>query len=297
MIDTKILTFITVAKVKNFTKTAEILNITQPAVSQHISALERYYNVKLFYKRNKEMELTEEGKILFQYALNVNRLEKIVKTQFRNKESIIKKYNIGATLTIGGYVLPKIIGEYRKIYENTDLILFVENTETIMKQLINGDIHIGLVEGPFDKTKIRYKKFMDDELVFVVSPNHKLAQKQSVTINEILNNRFILREKGSGTRKIIENALQLKGYTIEDKNIYIEIGNITAILSMVESGLGCTIISKEVVKNSIIDNKLKIIPIKDLKINREFNFVYLDDINMDFIDQFMEFCLNNKQLL
>lgn len=297
MIDAKILTFITVARMKNFTKAAEILNITQPAVSQHIKALEQYYNVKLFYKKGKDIGLTEEGEILFQYALNIHRLEKKVKTQLRNKGAIIKKYNVGATLTIGGYVLPEIIGEYKKAYENIDIILSVENTDTILKQLKNGDIHFGVIEGLFDKTKVRYKKFMDDELVFVVSPHHPLAHRNSITIKEVLHDKFILREKGSGTRKIIEDALYLRGYTIDDINVYMEIGSITAILSMVELGLGCTIISKEAVKNSIINNKLKIISIKDLKIIREFNFVYMDNINMDFIEHFREFCLKYKQLL
>jgi LysR family transcriptional regulator, transcriptional activator of the cysJI operon len=293
MLDTKILTFITVARTKNFTRTSEILNVTQPAVSQHIKALEEYYDVKLFYKKGKEMGLTEEGKLLYQYAIDMHRLDKNIKVQLKNKTSVIKKYNVGATLTIGGYVLPKIIGEYRKSYENTDIVLFVENTEIIMKQLNSGDIDIGVVEGPFDKTKVRYKKFKDDELVLVVSPNHRFAEKESVTVKEVLMSKLILRERGSGTRKVLEDKLLQEGYTIEDMNVYMEIGNITAIVSLVELGLGCTIISKEAVKMSVLNNKLRIVPIKDFKIIREFNFVYIDDMNMDFIDHFTKFCLKH----
>ncbi|MGF7060173.1 LysR family transcriptional regulator [Brassicibacter mesophilus] len=291
MLDTKILTFITVARTKNFTRTSEILNVTQPAVSQHIKALEEYYDVKLFYKKGKEMGLTEEGNLLYQYAIDMHRLDKKIKVQLKNKTSVIKKYNVGATLTIGGYVLPKIIGEHRKSYENTDIVLFVENTEIIMKQLNSGNIDIGVVEGPFDKTKVRYKKFKDDELVLVVSPNHCFAEKESVTVKEVLMSKLILRERGSGTRKVLEDKLLQEGHTIEDMNVYMEIGNITAIVSLVESGLGCTIISKEAVKMSVLNNKLRIVPIKDFKIIREFNFVYIDDMNMDFIDHFTKFCL------
>ncbi len=290
MLDTKILTFITVARTKNFTKTAELLNVTQPAISQHIKALEEYYHTKLFYKKGKEMGLTEEGKLLLEYSLDIYRLDKKIKAQLENKTSVIKKYNVGATLTIGGYVLPQIIGDYRKCHENIDVILFVENTETIMKQLNSGSIDIAVVEGPFNKTKVRYKKFKDDELVLVVSPNHCFAEKEYITLKEVSESKLILREKGSGTRKVLEDKLLQEGYTIDDMNVYMEIGNITAIVSLVKSGLGCTIISKEAVKTSVLNGELRIVPVTNFKINREFNFVYMDDINMDFINHFIKFC-------
>lgn len=292
MIDLKLLTFITVAKTKNYTRAADILNITQPGVSQHIKALEDYYNVKLFYKHGKQMELTSEGRLLFSYAIEVNRMSEMIKHELINKSSIINKYYVGATLTIGGYVLPKIIGEYRKKHENTDIILYVENTEAIIKRLYSGDIYLGVIEGPFNKAKVKYEKFRDDELVLAVSKSHPFAEKKSVVIEEVLQNKLILREKGSGTRKVFENKLIASGYRLEDMNVYMEIGNITALISLVESNLGCTIISKEAVKASVKADKLKIVPIKNFNIMREFNFVYLDQSQDGFIKDFIEFCKN-----
>ena len=178
MIDLKLLTFITVAKTKNFTRAADILNITQPGVSQHIKALEEYYNAKLFYKKGKQMELTSEGMLLFSYAIEVDRMSKMIKYELDNKSSIINKYYVGATLTIGGYVLPKIIGQYRKKHENTDIILYVENTEAIIKRLYSGDIYLGVIEGPFNKSKVNYYKFRDDELVLAVSEAHPFVAKR-----------------------------------------------------------------------------------------------------------------------
>lgn len=290
MIDFKLLTFITVAKIKNFTKAADILMITQPAVSQHIKALEEYYDVKLLYKEGKQMKVTEEGKLLLKYALEVDRISKMIKHELNNKSSIIKKYYVGATLTIGGYVVPKIIGEYRKLHENIDIILYVQNTEEIIKRLFSGDISLGIVEGAFDKTKVNYIKFKDDELVLAVSPAHNFANKESVTIEEVLQDKLILREKGSGTRKFFEDKLIKQGFELEDINVYMQIGNITALISLVEANLGCTIISKEAIKESIKYDKLKIIPIDNFKIVREFNFIYLDDIQKQFIDDFIRFC-------
>ncbi|WP_432402768.1 LysR family transcriptional regulator [Wukongibacter sp. M2B1] len=290
MIDIKLLTFITVAKTKNFTRAGDTLNITQPAVSQHIKALEEYYNVKLLYKNGKEMELTEEGTLLFKYALELDRLSKMIKLELENKSAIMKKYYVGATLTIGGYVLPNIIGKYRKVHENIDIILHVENTEAIIKKLFNGEINMGIIEGPFDKSLVKHKKYRDDELVLAFSPLHPFARRSSISIDEVLQDKLILREKGSGTRKVFENRLLASGYKLEDMNIYMEIGSIMALISLVESNLGCTIISKEAIKSYLKDRRLKTIPIKDFEIYREFNFIYLGDLNKNFINKFIEFC-------
>ena len=295
MIDFRLLTFITVAKTKNYTKAAEILSITQPGVSQHIKGLEEYYNIKLFEKKGKYMELTTEGLMLFDYAKEVIRMSKMIKYELINKSSIINKYYVGATLTIGGYVLPKLIGSYRKKHENTDIILYVENTESIINRLYNGDIYLGIIEGPFNKSKVKYKKFQDDELVLAVSYSHPFASKESVTIDEVLENKLILREKGSGTRKVFENKLLACGYRLEDMNIYMEIGDITALISLVESNLGCTIISREAIKTSVEAKALKVIPIKDFHIIREFNFVYLDESQYNFIDDFISFCKDDNE--
>lgn len=290
MIDIKLVTFITVAKTKNFTRAAAILNITQPAISQHIKLLEEYYHVKLFYQKGRQMELTEEGKLLFKGAQELDRLSKIIESQLKNQSAFCKRYNVGATLTIGGYVLPQMIGQHKKQYENIDIILYVENTEIIIKKLFTGEIHLGVVEGPFNKDKVNYQKFKDDELVLAVSPLHVFAEKESVTIEEVIKEKLILREKGSGTRQVFEDYLLKAGYILEDRDIYMEIGNITALISLVESNVGCTIVSKEAIKTPLQHNTLKTVPIKDLKMMREFHFIYLDKTHEEFIQHFMKFC-------
>lgn len=292
MIDIKLETFITVVDTKNFTRAASILNMTQPAISHHIKLLEEYYNVKLLEKKNKNMELTEAGKILYKYALEIDKISKLAKKHLSNESSIIKRYNVGATLTIGGYVLPPIIGNYKMNNNNIDIILQVENTENIIQKLFSGEIILGVIEGPFDKSKVIYEKFKDDELVFAISKNHEIAKKKKITIEEILSEKLILREKGSGTRQIFEDYMAQQGF--EPKNItpYMEIGDITAILSLVESGLGATVVSKEALNSTLMSKKFKALSIKNMKLKREFNFIYLKSSNMDFIKNFIEFCKN-----
>jgi len=290
VIDIKLETFITVADTKNFTRAASILNMTQPAISHHIKLLEEYYNVKLLEKKNKNMELTEAGRILYKYALEIDKISKLAKNHLSNESSIIKRYNVGATLTIGGYVLPPIIGNYKVSNKNIDVILHVENTGNIIQKLFSGEIILGVIEGPFDKSKVIYEKFKDDELVFVISKSHEMAKKKKITIDEILSEKLILREKGSGTRQIFEDYMVQQGFEPKNINPYMEIGDITAIMSLVESGLGATVVSKEALNSPLMCKKFKALSTKNMKMKREFNFIYLKNSNMDFIKNFIDFC-------
>ncbi len=290
LIDTKLITFLTVGKIKSFTKAAEILNITQPAVSQHIKFLEEYYEVDLIKKRGRQIDLTEEGKLLFHHGKELEVSARSLKEKLKNKSSITKRYTVGATMTIGEYVLPYILGEYKSLYKNIDILLQVNNTKEIIEKLLNEEIDLALVEGPFDKNKFHYKKLKDDELVLAVSSKHPFAKKKEIKLEEILRGNLILRERGSGTREIFENKLIELGYDLKDIKIYMEIGSINAIKSLVESNLGYTIISKEAIKREVSLGIIEILPIKNIKIRREFNFIYLKNEGKDFIKSFIYFC-------
>ena len=202
--DIRLQTFITVAKIKSFTKASEILNITQPAVSQHIKFLEEYYGVIFIKKCGKSIKLTEEGKILYKYAIELNSIYRNLEAEFRNKDNINKTYYIGASMTIGGYILPYILAECRNCYKNIDILLQVNNTEEIIKKLLNRKIDLALIEGTFDKEKFKYIKYKDDELVLAVSHLHEFAKYENISLDKVLKGRLILREKGSGTREIFK---------------------------------------------------------------------------------------------
>lgn len=296
MDDVRLMTFITFAKVRKFTKTAEILNITQPAVSQHIKSLEKYYDVNLIKKQGKEFYLTEEGTLLLKYAEQIDFLYRDLEAKLKNKSKINKTYKVGATLTIGGYVLPNIIGKHKRLYNNIDILLRVENTEKILQQILIGELDFALVEGPFDKNKFQYIKYKDDELVLAVSPESIFAGKKEIDIEDIINGSLILREKGSGTRKIFENKLVELGYDLNKSRNYLEIGDINAIKSLIESNLGYSIISKQTIRREVELNTIRIVPIKGIRIYREFNFVYIEKQD-EFLEQFVRFCYENSDSL
>lgn len=298
MFDSRFETFITLTKVKNYTRTAELLNITQPAVTQHIKHLEDYYKVKLFTKKGSTLEITEEGKILLKYAFKIKRLFILARSQLSNTNNIKKRFYIGATFTTGEYILPYILGEYKNVRPNYDVLMNVANTETVLKGLLKYKYNLCLVEGPFDRGMFNYETLTDDELVLVVSPQHPFASRDSVEISEVINGNLILREPGSGTRKVFEDKLLELGYSQKDINVFMELGSIKAIKSAVESNLGYTVISKFAVQRELELQTLKIIAFKDLTIKRKLNFVYLkENVENEFIKEFVSFCKDNMPLM
>lgn len=291
MIDIRLLTFITVAKTKSYTKAAGILNMTQPGVSQHIKFLEDEYGICLFERSGRTLDLTEEGKVLFKYAQKIEALYRTLEMNLKNKSGIVKTYSLGASMTIGGYILPQVLAEYKKVHPNMNILLQVNNTEEILEKLISGKINFALVEGSFDKSKFKFRKLKDDELVLAVSPEHEFTVKKQVPIEDVLSGNLILREKGSGTRKIFEDKIIKLGYNLNDMNGYMEIGSISAIKLLIEQNLGYSVISRETIKRELEQGTIKEIPIKNIRIFREFNFVYfrIDEC----IDAFMEFCFKS----
>lgn len=295
MIDSKLFTFICVAKLKSFTRAAERLNLTQPAVTQQIKQLEEFYKVKLIRKSGRQIYLTEEGELLYKYALELESSSLVIERTLKNKSAIIKKYDIGATLTIGEFILPRLLGEYKQKHNNIDIIMHVFNLEEILKRLNNGDFDLGIVEGPFDKSKFKSKVLQADELVLAASPFSPFTQKKQVDMSEVINEgKLIMREKGSGTRMIFENKLLELGYNLSELKIYMEVGSIGAIKSLIKANLGYTVISMEAVKDEVNSGQLSIIPIRGVKIMRELSIVYKDNGQKDFINAFIDFLLSSN---
>ncbi len=293
MIDPKITTFIWAAKLKSFTKAAEMLNLTQPAVTQHIKQLEVHYKVKLFKKVGRQIYLTEEGEILFKYAKDLEANSLFVERTLRNKSALNKRYNVGTTLTIGEYVLPDMLGRFKQENENIDIIVHVHNTDENLKRLSSGELDLSIVEGLFDKNRFKYKKMRDDELVLVASPVSSFARVGEVSLEDVAyGGKLILREKGSGTRMVLENKMSDMGLSLTDLKVYMEVGSIGAIKSLVQANLGYTVVSLEAVDKEVREGTLVIVPIKGIKIMREFNFIYTDISQNSFIQEFMDYITN-----
>ncbi|MGI6686409.1 MAG: LysR family transcriptional regulator [Bacillota bacterium] len=274
MLDYRLQTFLTLCETGNYTTTAQKLNMTQPAVSQHIQFLENYYQVVLVSGKGKNFSLTEEGKALQEYVRTLNANSERILPLLQRIKNQVKPLNFGATLTIGEYMVPPILYQIFKEDPEINISMFVENTHVLQKMLWEGKIDFALLEGHFNQNQFEYKLISNETFIGVCSPDNKIASK-TTNLEELLDQNLILREPGSGTRDILEQALYNQNLSVNDFKRKIEIGNMNAIKELCHQNIGITFMYREAVKKEISQGYLKEIPIRNFNISHPFSFVYL----------------------
>ncbi len=244
--------FVAIVKHKSIIKAAKNLYLSQSAVSMALTEFENRLSVKLFDRIGKKLILNNYGeKIFVEAQFILKKLEELENT-FNDKKfsgSLI----IGGTQTIGNYLLPKIIGEFKKKFNEVDLSLIIDNTENILRKLLNFEIDLAFIEGIVNNNLIEAIDWLEDEIVVFSSPKNQLAQKKRLTIKDLENANWILREKGSGTRDIFEKVAYEK---LKKMNIFLEINQIEAIKQIVETGIGIGALSILTIQKEIKDKRL-----------------------------------------
>lgn len=276
MLDFRIYTFLELCKTLSYTKTAENLHMTQPAVTQHVKFLEEFYKNKLFLYSGRTLSLTEYGKLLYRYLIAMNSDSEKTREKILNLSSNNHSLNFGATLTIGEYVIPKVLKKLSSDYSEINVSISVKDTKLLLEKLENGDIDFLLVEGFFEKTKYDSFLFSKEEFVAVCSNKSRFSQEE-FSFEELLEERILTREKGSGSRDIFEKILYDNNLSINDFTKKYEIENIKVIKEMVKNNTGITFIYKTAVENEIKNGEISVIKLKNFHAEREFNFVYLKD--------------------
>lgn len=291
MDDHKLKVFCTVAETKSFSKASEIIHLTQPAVSLQIQALEEIYGTRLFDRSNNTVVLTRAGTLLYKYAREILALYSSAEKEIGEITGLVKgSLSVGASTTIANYLLPSVIVDFRKKYPKIKVNLHVGNTKGVMEFLNSSTIDIGLVEGEVQRQKIVVEKFLIDELVLIMSPNHPWAKRRDLSISEITEEPFILREEGSGTRQMIEKNLEKHGISPQDLKVSLVLGSTEAIKSAVEDGMGVSIISAWAAKKEARYGILKTAVFKDIRLLRNFSLVYPKGyIKSHVVEQFLEF--------
>ncbi|NLV89237.1 MAG: LysR family transcriptional regulator [Tissierellia bacterium] len=288
MIDVRLQTFLTLCETGNYTKTAEKLNITQPNVTQHIKFLEDYYQTDLIANKGKNFTLTEAGKALQAYAKALMAHSERILPLLQDIKKRVKPLNFGATLTIGEYMVPPILHKVFIEEPEIDITMVVENTNILQEMLWEGKIDFALIEGNFDRSQFQFRLISNEEFIGICSPENKIAYKTN-RMEDLLEENLILREPGSGTRDILEQALYNKNIGVKDFKRKIEIGNMNAIKELCHQNIGITFMYREAAKKELLQGYLKEIPIEDLNISHPFNFVYLkDSLNRDHIEYWYE---------
>lgn len=273
MFDVRINTFLTVCNYMNFTRAGEALHITQPAVSQHIHALERDYQVKLFEQKGKKLSLTRAGHLLRQAAVTMKqddlRLRKQLSQLGRRQGKII----IGATRTSGEFVLPKDIARYLYTNPDTQIQLIIENTKELLKRLDEGEVHCAVIEGDFstrDYDSLLYSR----ESFIAVCGFHYTFKEIPRYLADLFPERLILREKGSGTRGILERYLADQNLNIRDFHLTTEVSNVHAIKTLVEEGTGITFLYEVAVREEIQQKRLKKLELEDFHLTHDLRFIW-----------------------
>lgn len=269
MIDSRIKTFLTLCRVMNYRKTAEILNMTQPAVTQHIHYIEEEYGCRLFIYDRRSLKMTPEAEILKKYAENVIYQDKKLRCELTQNDRVM--LSVGATKTIGEYVISEHISSFLS-NPNNSISINVDNTENLILLLSEGKIDFALIEGFFDRSRFASKLYRNEPFVGLCGANHPFADR-IVSLDEIWNEHLILREEGSGTRNILAQLLSVRNHTFNEFRQITTVNSFGLITSLLENNNCITFAYRAVGE---CNKALAEFRVKGFDIAREFNYIYLD---------------------
>ncbi|WP_456374308.1 selenium metabolism-associated LysR family transcriptional regulator [Thiolapillus sp.] len=290
MADRRLQVFFTVARLLSFTKAAETLHMTQPAVTFQVRQLEEYFNTRLFDRTHNRISLTEAGNLVYGYADKIfdlyNEMENMIKDM---TGEISGSLTIGASTTIAEYMLPSLLGDFRKQYQDVVIHLKVSNTEGIVSMVENNVIDLGVVEAPVGNKNLVVEACRNDRLVAIVPNGHPLAGHEVVHLDELLEYPFICREEGSGTREVIEEYICNAEGCKDGLNVAMELGSPEAVKGAVEAGMGISIVSEATIAKELKLGTLVSVEL-DPPMERPFSFVHQKQkFRVRVMDELLEF--------
>lgn len=284
------------ARTLSITKTAKQINLSQPSVSIQIKDLECSLNVKLFNRINKKISLTAAGETFLEYSDRLLTLiGEIHKVMADFGAGDVGRLALGASSTVGSYILPSYLGSFKELHPKADLCLSIQNRKEVLEQCLSGEIDIAFMQGLPKNQILQSEFFMKDELVIVCSPRHRWAGREYLTLKtlKLEPDKIIMREQGSGTRYLIEKVLEQHG--IEFK-IIMEMSSSEGIKRAIEANLGIGVLSKNIIINEIKNRSLVALPIKDLNTSRDFYIVRnKKQYHMQLIMKFFNFILEKSR--
>ncbi|RAV04521.1 selenium metabolism-associated LysR family transcriptional regulator [Paenibacillus sp. YN15] len=268
--------FYTVSEKGSFSGAAQALHMTQPAVTMQIQSLEDYFGTKLFLRTTKKIELTEAGRALLPFAKRSIELMRETETAMSRFTHMLEgRLQLGASLTIGEYILPRLLGPFGREFPHISVSLKVMNTTQILDEIMQHQLTFGLVEAPIEHPDVLLDPVLSDELLLVLPAQHELAQQERITLEDALRYPFVLREKGSGTRRVMEEELLRRGRDLSDMKILMELGSTGAVKSAVEANLGLSILSQSSIKHELALGVLAARSIEGIRFVRSFYSIHL----------------------
>jgi DNA-binding transcriptional LysR family regulator len=268
--------FLSVWENRSFSRAAQEVHLTQPTVSGHIRVLEEILGVRLFDRGGKEVTPTKAGEVLYPFARQILRLNLQAErgiAMFLGQEK--GSLDLGGSNIPGQYILPGVIGRFKADRPNIKVILRISDTAAIVAAVANGELELGMVGAVIQKKGLSFEPCFHDDMVLIVPPGHRLADCKKASIDDLVSEPFVLREKGSGTRLASERALRAAGnLQLSDLQIVAEMGSTEAIRQAVKAGLGCSIVSRRAVKDDLEHGLLHAPVLEGVQLSRQFYLIW-----------------------
>ncbi len=263
--------FCKVVEMEGFSKAGTVIHLSQPTISSHIKDLENHFECQLIDRLGKKVAPTKAGELLYHYACRILALRDEAETAMAEFQGKIKgRLVIGGSTIPGGYILPQLIGIFTKEFQDVTVSLVIGDTDQIIQDTLSGVLEFSIVGAKALDKRIIQEKLIDDEMRLIVPADHRLAKKKQIGLKQMLQEPFIIRERGSGTLKSIQASLAKKDFSSEDMNIISEMGSTAAVIQGIKSNVGISILSTIAVTEELKTGSLKALKIKELSLKRGF---------------------------
>lgn len=267
--------FRTVAEHRNFRKAAEHLYLTQPGVTQHIRALEESFSVPLLDRTGKEVTLTPAGVILLRH---VKQLDALIARAEEEMSALVGEVRgelrIAASMTIAQFVLPHILGDFVLRHPSVRFAIESSKTEEVINLIVSQRAALGLIEGPAHTREVTVEPWIEDELVLAIPASHEWDNTREIAMTDLRGARLLIRERGSGTREILELSMAEHGFAMRDLKSIMEVDSTEGILASIEAGLGIGFVSRRALRRSLLLGTLKMVSIRGVHLRRLFSLVF-----------------------
>lgn len=289
MIDPKLYTLLAVVEHNNYTRAAENLSLTQPAVTQHIKQLERELGTKLFNRVSNEIKPTDTGHIAIRYAQrNIALYQKLLQN-IADEQHHIRRLTVGVTHTAESNVVAEVLGKYSAKNVGTSITIISDSINNLYEMLRNYELDLAVVEGKIQDGNINSLLLDTDSLVLVVSNSNPLADKSMVTINDLKRQHLILRRPSSDTRNLFTAHLESQNISLDEFNVILEVDNVATIKDLIRRDIGVSILSRSVCLDELKKGKITVLPIENLSMIREINILYHNDFtHVDILQNLMK---------
>lgn len=277
MLDPKLDTLLLVAEKRNFTRAAQALSLTQPTVSHHISQLEQELGVRLFVRGNGDLMLTPEGETVLRYVRRMKALEKKMAEELQEAGRRLTRLRIGITHTAESSIVAEVLARYTNENPGISITIVTDNINNLYDMLENFELDLAVVEGRSTRPELSALMLDTDYLVCVLANTHPLSHSSMITLDEIRQEKLILRLPNSETRVRFESALAAIGESIADFQVILEVDNVATIKDLIRKNLGISILARSACMDELRKGKLTALPIENLSMTRETNLVYHRD--------------------